>query len=91
MNCKNRDKTIGESTKKRVRKETLELREEDIISIPALCKPINDYEPRLRDKVRRKYVLQGPCQPLSHGFPRTHFGNKMRCFQVNWFKNWEWL
>ena len=86
-----RDENIGESSKKRVRMETLKLCEDDIISDPALRKPINDCEPCIRDEIRRKYVLKGPCQPLSHDFPRTQFGNKMRCFQVNWFKNWEWL
>ena len=48
----------------------MELCEEDIISDPALYKPINDYDPRIRDKIRRKYVLKGPCQSFSHDFLR---------------------
>ena len=67
----NRDGNIGESSEKRVRMETLELCEDDIISDPALRKAINDYDPRIRDEVRRKYVLKGPCQPLLYDFPRT--------------------
>ncbi|KAL9673239.1 hypothetical protein QQ045_029493 [Rhodiola kirilowii] len=65
--------------------------EDEIISDPALRKPITSYEPRIRDDIRREYVLKGPCQPLSHNFKRSDFGNKSRCFQVGWFTKWEWL
>ncbi|CAH9053650.1 unnamed protein product [Cuscuta epithymum] len=63
----------------------------DIISDPGLRKPINEYEPRVRDDVMRAYVVKGACQPLSHKFPKTLFGKKMRSFRAEWYKNWEWL
>ncbi|KAL6497107.1 hypothetical protein OROGR_029036 [Orobanche gracilis] len=63
----------------------------DIISDPGLRKCINEYEPRIRDEVRRKYVLMGPCQPLSHVYPKIKIQDRMRAFQVEWFRKWEWL
>ena len=85
------DKNVDKSTEKRARMEIMELCEEDIIIDLALLKPINYYDPRIRDEVKRRYVLKGPCQTFSHDFPRSQFGNKWRCFQVNCFKNWQWL
>lgn len=83
------DEIVGASCGKRARMEPI--CEEDIISDPALRKPIIDYEPQVRDGVRWEYVIKGPCQPFSYDFPRRDFGNKTRCFQVEWFKKWEWL
>ena len=36
-------------------------------------------------------MLKGPCQPFSHDFTQSQFGDKWRCFQDNGFKNWEWF
>ncbi|KAL6553068.1 hypothetical protein OROGR_006910 [Orobanche gracilis] len=62
-----------------------------IFSDPGLRKCINEYESRIRDEVRRKYVIMGPCQPLSHVYPKIKIQDRMRVFQVEWFKKWEWL
>ena len=47
-----------------------------IISDPALRKPINEYEPSVRDDLRREYVAKGPCRPSSHSFPRGSTSKK---------------
>lgn len=85
-----RDVNIGESSGKRPRTDA-NVPSDDIISDPALRKPINSYEPGIRDDMRRKYVLVGPCQPTTHTFPRTICGDRERCFQIEWFNNREWL
>ena len=85
------DSNVGGSNVKRVRKESICEEGDDIISDPALRKPINEYDPQIRDEIRRKYVVKGPCQPLSHDFVRSDFGKKSRCFRAEWFKRWEWL
>ena len=36
-------------------------------------------------------MVNGPCQPLSHEFPRTMIGTTLRSFQIDWFNKWEWL
>ncbi|KAK9757909.1 hypothetical protein RND81_01G194300, partial [Saponaria officinalis] len=54
-------------------------------------KPINDYDPQVRDNIRREYVVKGPCQPFSHNFPKTIIAKRPRCFQVEWFNKWDWL
>lgn len=84
------DVNMGESSGKRPRTDT-NVPCNDIISDPALRRPINSYEPGVRDDVRRKYVLMGPCQPTTHDFPKTVYGNNDRCFQIEWYKNREWL
>ncbi|XP_074352074.1 uncharacterized protein LOC141691235 [Apium graveolens] len=85
-----RNVNIGESSSKRPRTE-INVPSDDIIGDPALRKPINSYDPRIRDDVRRKYVLIGPCQPITHTFPKTLCGDKDRCFQIEWYNNREWL
>ena len=85
----NSDGNIGESREKRAQTKTKELCEKDIISDLTLHKSISEYDSRIRDAVKRKYLLKGPCQPISHDFPQSQFVNKLRCFQINWFKNCE--
>ncbi|XP_075088288.1 uncharacterized protein LOC142170306 [Nicotiana tabacum] len=48
--------------------------------------PIDKYNLRIRDDVRRHYIQNGSCQPVDHKFPKTLFGNKMRQFSSGWFK-----
>ena len=62
-----------------------------VISDPALRKPIDEYDPLIRDDVKRDYILNGPCQPMSHDFPQRSFGKQKRSFQKKWFKDREWL
>ncbi|KAK1397161.1 hypothetical protein POM88_007024 [Heracleum sosnowskyi] len=85
-----RDVNIVESRGKRPRVQS-NVPHDDIISDPALRKPINSYEQGIQDDVRRKYLLVGPFQPLTHTFPKTVCGVKERCFQTEWFKVREWL
>ncbi|XP_074362588.1 uncharacterized protein LOC141702881 [Apium graveolens] len=75
---------IGESSSKRPCTE-INVPSDDIIGNPALRKPINSYDPRIQDDVRRKYVLTGPCQPITHTFPKILCGDKDRGFR-NWKK-----
>jgi hypothetical protein len=42
----------------------------DIVVDPGLRKPIDEYDVNIRDAVRREYLLQGPCQPISHIYPK---------------------
>ncbi|XP_060202974.1 uncharacterized protein LOC132631416 [Lycium barbarum] len=54
--------------------------------------PIAEYNPRIRDEVRRHYIQTGPCQPLLKKFPTTQIGNRGRQFVSSWYKgphsNW---
>ncbi|KAL6531211.1 hypothetical protein OROHE_014280 [Orobanche hederae] len=83
-------RTTVKSSEKRPRIES-NVASDNIVSDPALRKSINDYEPGIRDDIRRKFVQMGPCRPSSHVFPRSQCGDKMRCFQIDWFEKWEWL
>ena len=42
----------------------------DIVVDPGLRKPIDEYDVNIRDAVRREYLLQGPCQPIGHIYPK---------------------
>ncbi|KAL6517883.1 hypothetical protein OROMI_033584 [Orobanche minor] len=63
----------------------------NIVIDPGLRKGINEHESRIRDDVRREYVQTGPCQPFTHLYPKTKMGDRMRAFQIEWFRKWEWL
>nr|XP_016487449.1 PREDICTED: uncharacterized protein LOC107807553 [Nicotiana tabacum] len=52
---------------------------------PAERKQISKYPPNLRDRVRRYYIQQGPCQPHNCSFPKRDFGGFMRQFNLEWF------
>ena len=43
---------------------------ETLPSDPARRPRILDYDPNIRDQVRRRYLLKGPCQPRNHKFPQ---------------------
>ena len=59
---------------------------------PARRKPISQYKPaKVRDDVRRAYLLKGPFQPLNHNFPQTDMSGIMRRFLPAWFKQYNWL
>ena len=45
------------------------------------------YHPNLKDLVRRKYLLNGPCQPKDVDFPYSSFGAKRRRFNPEWYKD----
>ncbi|KAK9070016.1 hypothetical protein SSX86_010415 [Deinandra increscens subsp. villosa] len=53
---------------------------------------IMDYHPDQRDVIRRKYLVNGPCQPRGHDFPKKYIGNKERRFNRTWFDKYgNWL
>ncbi|XP_024190666.1 uncharacterized protein LOC112194680 [Rosa chinensis] len=64
-----------------------EINVEDLPGDPGLRTPILEYHPNVRDRVRRHYLLQGPCQPKNYNFPQTEFSGVKRRFNVNWFKD----
>ena len=59
--------------------------------ITTLRKPIEEYPILIRDEIRRRYLLKGPCQPFGHVFPLRQFGKIRRCFRDVWFIKYEWL
>ncbi|KAG8060174.1 hypothetical protein GUJ93_ZPchr0002g23303 [Zizania palustris] len=66
--------------------------EEEIKSDPGLRKQINDYHPNVRERVRRKYLENGPCQPRTIRFPMTEIGGVPRRFVPEWFDEFRgWL
>ncbi|XP_015084257.1 zinc finger MYM-type protein 1-like [Solanum pennellii] len=64
---------------------------ESLEANPGNRKPIAEYNPNIRDDIRRYYILKKPCQPKDHKFPKTKFGKEMRQFFPNWFKDRKWL
>ncbi|XP_049345372.1 uncharacterized protein LOC125809837 [Solanum verrucosum] len=54
---------------------------------PRIRKPIAEYNPNIRDDIRRYYILKKSCQPKDHKFPKTKFGKEMRQFFPDWFNN----
>ncbi|XP_044386084.1 zinc finger MYM-type protein 1-like isoform X2 [Triticum aestivum] len=66
--------------------------EEEIQYDPGKRKLIEHYHPNLKDLVRRKYLLNGPCQPREIDFESSDFGGKQRKFNPEWFDEFEsWL
>ena len=43
---------------------------------PSKRKLIEHYHPNFKDLVRRKYLLNGPCQPRDIDFESSEFGGK---------------
>ncbi|XP_015068601.1 zinc finger MYM-type protein 1-like [Solanum pennellii] len=64
---------------------------ESLEADPEIRKPIAEYNPNIRDDIRRYYILKKPCKPKDHKFPKTKFGKVMRQFFPNWFKDRKWL
>ncbi|XP_022867080.1 uncharacterized protein LOC111386832 [Olea europaea var. sylvestris] len=59
---------------------------------PGLRIPILDYNANIQDKVRRAYMLKGPCQSQDHDFPKRQFRVTIRRFNPSWFKEFgSWL
>lgn len=62
--------------------------EDEIKYDPGLRKQIDKYHPNLRERVRRKYLENGPCQPRTFAFPMTG----SRRFVPEWFDEFgSWL
>lgn len=73
------------------KKAKVEFNSDDIVSDPGLRKPIESFDVRLKDRVRREYISRGPCQPYDYNFPKTKCGRDNRSFQAIWFKKFPWL
>ena len=66
--------------------------EEEIKYDPGLRKQIDAYHPNHREKARRKYLENGPCQPHTCNFPVSDIGDKPRRFIPEWFDEFgSWL
>ena len=59
--------------------------EEEIKYDSGLRKQIDDYHPNLKERVRRKYSENEPCQPRALRFPATQIDGGSRRFVPEWF------
>ena len=73
------------------KKPRVEFSQSNMIADPRNRKPIDDYEPEIRDQVKRAYALSGPTQPREFQFPRKWIGGEWRSFQKTWFDEFDWL
>lgn len=51
----------GESSEKRQKIDSNMPSDDEIVSDPGRRKDISEYDPRIRDDIRRKYAQMGPC------------------------------
>ena len=64
----------------------------DLPADPSLWIKINDYDPNIREQVRRAYLLKGSCQPQEHKFSMRPSREKLRRFNFVWVdENPTWL
>ncbi|KAG8369226.1 hypothetical protein BUALT_Bualt15G0129500 [Buddleja alternifolia] len=73
----------------RVEKEEIDL--SSLERDPGLRRPILEYPIEQRDKVRRAYIMAGPCQPRPGKYPLSGVANHLRSFQESWcgkFSSW---
>ena len=83
---------VAENSQNIIRDESRVINLATLESDPGLRIPIENYNVNIQDEVRRRYMLQGPCQPDNHIFPLTKFGQKCRRFNPKWFKEFSnWL
>ncbi|KAI3494634.1 hypothetical protein L1887_40551 [Cichorium endivia] len=52
---------------------------------------ITTYDSKIRDEVRKRYLIQGPCRIRVHKFPSKRIGNKDRKFVPIWYNDFDWL
>nr|XP_051215497.1 uncharacterized protein LOC127333197 [Lolium perenne] len=53
--------------------------------------PISMYDVNDQDRVRRRFIEMGPCQPKNHKFEFTNKGGRERRFSAVWFKDFPWI
>ncbi|XP_050112264.1 uncharacterized protein LOC126590798 isoform X2 [Malus sylvestris] len=59
---------------------------------PGLRLRISEYDPNIRDQVRRAYLQRELVQPRTHQFPYTSFAGVQRRFNPKWFDDFPtWL
>ncbi|XP_057747944.1 uncharacterized protein LOC130967139 [Arachis stenosperma] len=74
------------------KKKFLEFNVESLVADPGQRPKISNYDPNVRDEVRRAYLQKGPCQPREHDFSQTYFGTSLRRFNADWFDEFgNWL
>ena len=73
------------------KKPRAEFSQSDLIGDPGKCKPIDDYQLKIRDQVKRAYALNGPTQPRDITFPRKWMSGEFRSFQKSWYDEFDWL
>lgn len=65
---------------------------DELVADPGLRRAISDYDVTERERVRRAYLLRGPCQPILQNFPQTNFSGIQRRFSEKWYKEYgRWL
>ena len=80
---------VGDESSKKNDFETLL---DQLPSDPAPRTRILDYDSNIRDQVRRRYLLMGPCQPRNHDFPQKKISGIKRRFRDAWFDEYpDWL
>ncbi|XP_039805170.1 uncharacterized protein LOC120669495 [Panicum virgatum] len=72
------------------KKSRVEFSHSDLIGDPGKRKPIDDYQPEIRDQVK-SYALNGPTQPRNIIFPRKWMSGEFRSFQKTWYDEFDWL
>ena len=53
--------------------------------------PISTYNVNDQDKVRRRYIELGACQPKNHNFEYRDISGLQHRFSPSWFKDYKWL
>ncbi|XP_042056036.1 zinc finger MYM-type protein 1-like [Salvia splendens] len=72
--------------------DKLEADPENIPSDPGKRPDIMRYPSNSIERVRRAYLLKGPCQPREHDFPPRTDGKRQRKFVAHWFDEFkDWL
>ena len=69
----------------------LQINEDDIVVDHRLRKPIDSFNIKLLDHIRREYVFKGLFQPYGHNFLKKKYGKNKRGFRDVWFKEFDWL
>ena len=64
---------------------------EALESDPGKRIPISRYNVNDQDKVRRRYIELGACQPKKHNFEYRDISGLQRRFCPSWFKDYKWL
>ncbi|XP_041995755.1 zinc finger MYM-type protein 1-like [Salvia splendens] len=71
----------------------VELDWNDIDADPGKRKSIEAFDVAIRDRVRRKYLVKGPCQPIGNTYPKKKYDKGGRyaedAFTKTGFNNWK--
>ncbi|XP_073152995.1 uncharacterized protein [Henckelia pumila] len=73
------------------KKNRVEVDLPELQSDPGKRLKIIDFDSNIRERVRRKYYLDGSFQPREHEFPQTLIQRTLRRFNRAWFDEFKWL